>query len=78
MLDQKHADRWQLDDLMAPEPANRPTLIPTEATAATQARLRVVLDDLIDLVLRLERGPRLDAPAGHRPCVEPPPGATTP
>ena len=51
MLDQQHADRRQLTQLVAPETARRPALILAELMAATTASQRVVRDDLIDLVL---------------------------
>ena len=54
MLDQQHADRRQLRHLVAPEPAIRPALILAELVTTTAAAVRVVLDDLIDLILRRE------------------------
>jgi hypothetical protein len=58
MLDQQHADRRQLSDLMATEPAIGPALIERELAAATTASVRVVIDDLIDLVLGSELATR--------------------
>jgi hypothetical protein len=55
MLDGDHADRRQLADLMATEPPARPTLLLLEPTPAPTTRVRVVIDDLIDLIL----GPQL-------------------
>ena len=60
MLDQRHADRRQLPDLVAPAPACGPTLIVAELMAATNDTPRVVSDDLINLILRDQlaaRGP---------------------
>ena len=62
MLDQQHADRRQLSALMATEPATGPALILAELTAAATTRVRVVIDDLIDLVLRSELATRTAMP----------------
>jgi hypothetical protein len=45
------ADRRQLGDLVAPEPAAGPLLMLAELMPAAATRLRVVRDDLIDLIL---------------------------
>src|SRR5215208_2221746 len=60
MLDDEHADRRQLADLTTTEPAARPTLILCELVPAAAASIRVVLDDLVDLVLG--RQPATGAP----------------
>ena len=62
MLDQQHADRWQLRNLMTPEPATRLALIVGELVTAPPADVRVVLDDLIDLILRSELAARAPMP----------------
>jgi hypothetical protein len=54
VLDQQHADRRQLGDLVASEPAAWAPLILTDLVAAAPARRRVVRDDLIDLILGRE------------------------
>jgi hypothetical protein len=51
MLDQHRTDRRQLTYLVATEPATRPALSLGELPAAPMARLRVMTDDLIDLIL---------------------------
>src|SRR3954465_8951153 len=55
MLGHDHADRWQLGDLVATELPARPTLPTIEPTPAATTRIRVVIDDLINLIL----GPQL-------------------
>ena len=60
MLDQQHADRRQLRDLAAAEPATGPTFVDRELVAAPAASVRIVIDDLIDLVL------------GHQPATRAP------
>jgi hypothetical protein len=55
MLAPGHADRRQLSDLVATEPPARASLLSSEPTPAPAARIRVVIDDLIDLIL----GPQL-------------------
>ena len=52
MLGEGHADRRQLSDLVATEPPTRGALLSSELPAATTARVRIVIDDFIDLVLR--------------------------
>ena len=47
---------------MTPEPATRLALILAELVAAATAAVRVVLDDLIDLVLRSEPATRAAMP----------------
>jgi hypothetical protein len=54
MLTHDHADRRQLPDLMATEPARRPALFCSESTPAVAARIRVVIDELIHLILGLQ------------------------
>jgi hypothetical protein len=66
MLEHDHADRRQLRDLVAAEPATRSTLAGGELAAAPPTGVRIVIDDLIDLVLRRKltartRVPRLAA-----------------
>ena len=55
MLAPDHADRRQLSDLVAPEPQAGPALLLAEPMPASTARVRVVIDELIDLIL----GPQL-------------------
>ena len=62
MLDEKHADRRQLGDLMTTEAASGPPFIGGELVAAPPAHLRVVLDDLIDPILQSERATRTQMP----------------
>jgi hypothetical protein len=62
MLDQNHADRRQFRDLVAAEPATRPTLVKRELAAAPATSIRVMIDDLIDLILRLQRSTRAATP----------------
>ncbi len=52
MLGPPHADRWQLGDLVAAEPPLRTPLLAGELVAAPAARIREVIDDLINLILR--------------------------
>jgi hypothetical protein len=77
VLDQQHADRRQLGDLVAPEPAAGPLLMLAELMPAAATRLRVVRDDLIDLILAcqptarstmafLPAGPALGAVLGQQ------------
>jgi hypothetical protein len=49
-----HADRWQLGDLVATEPAARPLLLGREPATAAATHLRVVIDDLIHPIRRLQ------------------------
>jgi hypothetical protein len=51
MLDQEHVDRRQLRHLMAAEPVIGRLLSSGELATAAAARLRIVIDDLIDLIL---------------------------
>ena len=51
MLGPDHADRRQLSDLVATEPPPRAPLPHAEPAAAPTARLRIVIDDLINLIL---------------------------
>ena len=51
MLAPDHADRRQLSDLMATEPPPRTPLLRRELAAAPTARLRIVIDDLVYLIL---------------------------
>ena len=55
MLGPDHADRRQLRNLMATEPPPRRRCSSGERATAPTARIRVVIDDLIDLIL----GPQL-------------------
>jgi hypothetical protein len=54
VLGHDHADRRQLRDLVATEPAPRSLLVCGELTTAPATRLRVMIDDLIDLILGRE------------------------
>jgi len=54
MLGPDHADRRQLADLVATEPPPRAPLPDSELASASAARIRIVIDDLIDLILGLE------------------------
>jgi hypothetical protein len=54
MLDPPHADRRQLNNLVATEPSLRAPLPVAKRVTAPTARIRVVIDDLIDLILRLQ------------------------
>ena len=54
MLGPGHADRRQLAHLVAAEPPARPALLIIEPAPATATRIRIVIDDLIDLILRLQ------------------------
>jgi hypothetical protein len=63
MLNHEHADRRQLRDLMTTEAASGPTFIGRELVAAPSAHPRVVLDDLIDLILRLSSRPAPRCPS---------------
>ena len=62
MLGHDHADRRQLGDLVATEPSARPALLIIEPPPASAARIRVVIDDLIHLILRLELATRTPMP----------------
>ena len=55
MLDDDHADRRQLADLVATKPPARPALPTIKPTPASITPIRIVIDDLIDLIL----GPQL-------------------
>jgi hypothetical protein len=54
VLGPDHADRRQLSDLVATEPAARPALAIIEPASTIAALLRIVIDDLIDLILRAQ------------------------
>ena len=54
MLGQDHADRRQLAHLVAAEPPGRTALLIIKPAPASATRIRIVIDDLIHLVLRLE------------------------
>ena len=62
MLDHDHADRRQLGDLAAAEPATGQTLLDSELMAAPTARIPVMIDDLIDLILGLQNPTRASMP----------------
>jgi hypothetical protein len=62
MLDRDHADRRQLNDLVATEPSPRSALAIGELATAPAARIRVVIDDLIHLTLRLQLATRTAMP----------------
>jgi hypothetical protein len=47
---------------MATEPPTRPALLLIESTPATAARIRVMVDDLINLILRLQVTTRTPMP----------------
>ena len=51
MLGPGHADRRQLSDLVATEPPARRALLLAEPMPASTARVRVMIDDLLDLIL---------------------------
>jgi hypothetical protein len=51
MLGPDHADRRQLGNLVATEPPARTALLSYELAAAPAARIRVVIDDLINPML---------------------------
>ena len=79
MLGHDHADRRQLAHLVATEPPARPALLFIEPMPAAAARVRVVIDDLIDLILRLELATRAPMPGlPTQPCAARPPGASVP
>src|SRR6516164_8846720 len=54
MLGPDHADRRQLTDLVATEPPAGATLVVGELATAPATRPRIVIDDLINLILRLQ------------------------
>ena len=54
MLGHDHADRRQLADLVATEPPARPALPVIKPASTSATRLRVVIDELIHMILRLE------------------------
>ena len=62
MLGPGHADRRQLADLVATEPPARLALLFIELPSASAARIGVVIDDLIDLILRLQIATRTPMP----------------
>jgi hypothetical protein len=62
MLAEDHADRWQLCNLMATEASTWPALIITKPLPTAAARIRIVIDDLIHLILRLELPPGATMP----------------
>jgi hypothetical protein len=62
MLGHDHADRRQLTDLVAAEPPTRTALLIIEPAPASATRVRVVIDDLLDLVLRFEIATRTLVP----------------
>ena len=62
MLGHDHADRRQLADLVATEPPARPALSIIEPTPASAARIRIVIDDLIHLILGLQLATRTPMP----------------
>jgi hypothetical protein len=62
MLGHDHADRRQLADLVATEPPT-PTALPLiKPTPATAAPIRIVIDDLIHPILRLQIATRTRMP----------------
>jgi hypothetical protein len=62
MLGPDHADRRQLRDLAAAEPAARPALLFSKLPSASTLPIRIVIDDLIHLILRLEIATRTPVP----------------
>jgi hypothetical protein len=62
MLGPNHADRRQLRDLAAAEPPARPALLFSKLPSASTAPIRIVIDDLIHLILRLELATRTPMP----------------
>ena len=72
MLGHDHADRRQLTNLVATEPSGRPALLFIEPTSASTARIRIVIDDRIHLILRLQlatRTPMTGLPARLTPLT---------
>jgi hypothetical protein len=63
MLGPDHADRRQLDGLMATESPRRATLIPIKPASTPATRIRIVIDDLINLILRAQLTTRAPMPA---------------
>jgi hypothetical protein len=62
MLGHDHADRRQLCDLVATEPPARPALPIIQPTSASATRIRIVINDLIDLILGLQFATRTRVP----------------
>jgi Glutamate-cysteine ligase family 2(GCS2) len=62
MLAEDHTNRRQLGDLMATEPPTRPALRGIERPPAPATRPRVVIDDLIHLIGRLQLTPGATVP----------------
>ena len=62
VLGPDHADRRQLRDLVATEPPLRTPLLGGELTTAPTTRIREVIDDLIDLILRPQHATRTAMP----------------
>ena len=62
MLGPPHADRRQLGNLMATEPPPRALLLIGELASAPATRIGVVIDDLINLVLRPRSRPAPGCP----------------
>jgi hypothetical protein len=62
MLAPDHTDRRQLSDLMTTEPPPRTPLLGGELAAAPATRIRVVIDDLINLILRPQLATRTPMP----------------
>jgi hypothetical protein len=58
MLDHGHANRRQLAHLAATKPTSRSTLLLLELPTAPAARIRIVINDLIDLILGPQLTPR--------------------
>ncbi|MGH2886794.1 MAG: hypothetical protein ACRDPA_29565, partial [Solirubrobacteraceae bacterium] len=63
MLGQDHADRRQLGDLAATKPTAGTALRMIEPTSASTTRIRVVIDDLINPILRAQLTTRTPMPA---------------
>jgi hypothetical protein len=62
MLGPDHADRRQLGALVATESPTRTALPVVEPTPAPTARIRIVIDDLINVVLGPQFTPRTPMP----------------
>ena len=63
MLEHDHAGRRQLGHLAAAEPAPGLALVDAELVAAAATGIRVVIDDLIDLIFGLQRPTRAPMPS---------------
>jgi hypothetical protein len=62
MFGHDHADRRHLGHLVATEPPGRPALPIIEPASASATRIRIVIDDLIHMILRLQFATRTQVP----------------